>query len=232
MHIQHTGGDAGLGKLCGGVHGQAHGVAVGDDGHVLAVLDLVGLADGEFHVLVVDLGHRVAGEAQVHGAVSLGGLTDQLAGGVVVRGHNHRHVGDGAQDAHVLDGLVGRAVVGGSHAAVGAGDLHVQIGVADLLADHLAHAQGAEHGVGHHEGDLSAGGQPGGEAGAVLLGDAHVDVLVRQGLTEFAGLAALADVDIDHDQIGVLFAQLRDLLAEAVAGGDHFLLTHCSLLLP
>ena len=76
----------------------------------------------------------------------------------------------------------------GGDAAVGAGDLHVQVRVANLLADHLAHPQGAKHGVGNHEGNLAAGGQTSGHAGAVLLGNAHVDILFRQFFAELSGL--------------------------------------------
>ena len=189
------------------------------------------LADGELHILVVDLGNGVTGKAQIHGAVNLGGLTDELAGGVVVRGHDDRHVGDGAQHAHILNGLAGRAVVGGRPAAVGTGDLHVQVGVADLLTDHLTHTQRPEHRVGDDKGDLTAGGKTGSHARAVLLGNANVDVLPGELLAELAGLAALADVNIDDQNIGILLAQLHDLLTEAVAGGDHFLFAHCSSLL-
>ena len=118
----------------------------------------MGLANGELYVRAINLRHRVTGEAQVHGAVGLGGLTDQLAGGVVICGHDDCHVGDGTQHAHVLNGLMGGTIVGGGDAAVGAGDLHVQVGIAYLLTDHLAHTQRTEHGVGHHERRLPAGG--------------------------------------------------------------------------
>ena len=191
----------------------------------------MGLADGELHVLVIDLGHGVTGEAQIHGAVGLGGLADQLAGGVIVRRHDHGHVGDGAQHTHVLDGLVGGAVVGGGHAAVGAGDLYVQVGVADLLANHFAHTEGTEHGIGDDKGDLAAGGKTRSQACAVLLGDAHVQILLGQLLAEVAGLAALADINIHHQNVRVFLAQGHDLLAEAFAGSDLFLFAHCSFLL-
>jgi len=78
---------------------------------------------------------------------------------------------------------------------------------------------------------VPGGGGPGGNARAVLLGDADVDVLVRQLLAEFAGLAALADININDQNVGILLAERDDLLAEALASGDHFFLTHCSSLL-
>ena len=126
---------------------------------------------------------------------------------------------------------MGSAVVGGGHAAVGTGDLYVQVGVADLLTDHFAHPEGTDHGIGDDKGDLAAGGKARGNARAVLLGDADVDVLVRQLLAEFAGLAALADININDQNVGILLAERDDLLAEALASGDHFFLTHCSSLL-
>ncbi len=114
---------------------------------------------------------------------------------------------------------------------MGAGDLHIQVGVADLLADHFAHAEGAEHGIGDDKRDLAAGGKARGDACAVLLGDADVDVLLGQLLAELAGLAALADININDQNVGIFLAERDDLLAEALAGGDHFFLTHCSSLL-
>ena len=231
MHIQHPGGDALGFQLLRRLDGQAHGIAVGDDGNVLAVPDLVGLADDELGVLIVDHGDLVAGEAQVHRTVLLRSGAYQLAGGPVVRGHDDGHVGDGAVDAHILDGLVAGTVVGRCHTAVGAGDLYVQVGVACFLTDHLAHAHGAEGGVGHHEGDLAAGSQTCCHAGAVLLGDAHVEVLLRQFLAEGAGLAGLADVGVHHEDVLIFFSQFHDLVAETVSGGDHFIKSHFTVLL-
>ena len=134
---------------------------------------------------------------------------------------------------------------------MGAGKLHIQVGIADLLTDHLAHTQRAEHRVGHHEGDLPAGGKARGQTGAVLrgkgdeaglgkprgdaehilLGNAHVDILPGQLLAEITGLAALADVDIHDQQVGIFLAQCYDLVAEAVAGGDILLFAHFMSLL-
>ena len=113
-------------------------------------------------------------------------------------------------------------VVGRGHAAVGAGDLHVKLGIGDLLADHLADAHGAEGRVGDHKGDLAAGGKPGRDAGAVLLRDAHVQILLRELLAKVAGLAALADVDIHHEDVPVFLAEFYDSFPEAVAGRNLF----------
>ena len=82
-----------------------------------------------------------------------------------------------------------------------------------------------------HEGDLSAGGEARGHAGGVLLGDAHVQVLLRQGLAEGAGLAGLADVHVHHKDAGVLPAQLHDLVAEPVTGGFFHSFAHLQSLL-
>ena len=111
-----------------------------------------------------------------------------------------------------------RAVVGGSDAAVGAGYLDVEVRIAGLLANHLDHAHGAEGGVGDDVGNLAAGREAGGHAGGVLLGYADVEVLRGQLLAESAGLAALADIDVDYEDVGVFAAQLDYLVAEAVAG--------------
>ena len=105
------------------------------------------------------------------------------------------------------------------------------MGIADLLADHLTHAHGAEGGISDHEGDLAAGGQTGGHAGGVLLGDAHVQVLLRQLLTEGTGLAGLADIHIYHQNVGVLLAQRYDLVTKPVAGGFFHGFAHLCFLL-
>ena len=62
-----------------GLDGQANGVAVGDDGHILAFPQLVGLADGKLRILIIDDRDSVAGKAQVHRAVKFGGGADHLA---------------------------------------------------------------------------------------------------------------------------------------------------------
>ena len=122
-------------------------------------------------------------------------------------------------------------VIGGGDAAVGAGDFHVQVGIADLLADHLAHPHGAEGGIGDHERDLAAGGKARGHTGGVLLGNAHVQILVRQLLAEGAGLAGFADVHVHNQNIGILFANGYDLIAKPVAGGFFHNFAHLRFLL-
>ena len=122
-----------------------------------------------------------------------------------------------------------RAVVGGSHAAVRAGDLDVEVGIADLLTDHLAHPHGAERRVGDDIRKLAAGGKAGGDARAVLLSDADVDMLLGQFLHELRGLAGLADIDVHHQNVLILFAQLDDSLAKAVTGRFFHDFTHCCI---
>ena len=120
---------------------------------------------------------------------------------------------------------MGGAVVGRGHAAVGAGDLDVQLRIGDFLTDHLADAHAAESRIGYHKGDFAAGGEACRHTGAVLLGDADVQVLLRQFLAERAGLAGFSDVDVDDQDVSVLSAEFNDGLAEAVAGRN-FLCLH------
>ena len=230
VHVNRARLDALGRENLGRLDGETHGVAVGEDGHVLALAEGVRLADDKFGVLIIDDGHLIARKAQVHGAVPIGGGAHELARGVIVRRHDDGHVGDGAVDAHVLDRLMARAVVRGGDAAVRAGELHIEVRVGGLLADHLAHAHGAEGGVGHDEGDLPAGGETCRDARAVLLRDADVQVLRRKLLAEGAGLAAFADVRVDDEDVGILLAHFDDLVAEAVAGRNHFFIFHFSAL--
>ena len=92
-------------------------------------------------------------------------------------------------------------------------------------------AHGAEGGISDHKGNLAAGREARGHAGTVLLGDAHVQVLLGQLFAEIAGLAALADLGVYHEDILIFFAQGDDLVAEAVAGGDLLLKIHLYALL-
>ena len=221
MHVEHASLYALLVQRRRRLESETHCVAHGDDGHVLALAELHRLAYCELGPLVVDDRHGVAGEAQEHRPVGLRRRAHQLFGRDVVGGLDDRHVRDGAQDAHVLYGLVACAVVRRGEAAVGAGYLDVQVRVADLLPYHLAHAQRAEHRVGDDEGDLARRREAGGKGRRVLLGYAHVHILLRQGLHELARLAALADVRVHDVDIAVFLAQLHDLLAEAVARRYH-----------
>ena len=109
---------------------------------------------------------------------------------------------------------------------MGAGYLDIQVRVAYLLADHLQHTHGAKGRISHDKRYLPAGGKPRRSARAVLLGNAHVKVLLRQRLAERARLAGFAYVGIHDKYVSVLFAELNDLVAEAVSCGYIFTKVH------
>lgn len=109
---------------------------------------------------------------------------------------------------------------------MGAGDFYVQVGVAYLLADLLAHSQRAEDRISNHEGHLSCGGQAAGNAGTVLLGDAHVQVLPGSAL---AKAPVLQDLPMSASITYMSLFSLpmgNDFVAEAVAGGNKLSLFH------
>ena len=139
VHIQYASGNAVLCQSLGSLDCQPNRVSVGNESNIPAILNLMSLANGKLYVLAVDLRNSVPGKAQEHGTVGIGRLAHQLSCGIVVRRHNHGHIGNGAQDTYILNGLMGGSVIGRSYTTVGAGNLHVQIGIADLLANHFAH---------------------------------------------------------------------------------------------
>ena len=219
MHIEHARFDPARRELLRRLYRKAHGVAVGDYRDVTAAAQQLCLADLELVALAVNARDRVSCEAQVYRAVKLCRSADQLPCRPIVRGHDDRHIRYGAQDAHILDGLMAGAVICGSDPAVGAGYLDIQVRVAYLLTDHLQHAHGAKGRIGHDKRYLPAGGKPCRSACAVLLRNAHVKVLLRQRLAERARLAGFAYISIHNKYVSVLFAELNDLVAEAVSCG-------------
>ena len=100
---------------------------------------------------------------------------------------------------------------------MGAGDFDVLIRVADFLADLLAHAHGAEDGIGADKGNLPQGGQPRRDAAGALFCDAHIHILIRVGFGEGQGLAAFAHVRVHDPDVGVFPAQDHHFIAEGVS---------------
>ena len=184
------------------------------------------LADGKLLILVINDGNGVAREAQIHRAVGLGRGTDELSCRNVVCRLNNGDVRNGAQNAQILYRLMACAVICRGNAAVRACDLDIEIGVAHLLSDHFAHSQRAEHRIGHDKRDLACGGKAGRERGAVLLGNADIDVLLGQSLHKLCSLAGLADINVNHIDILIFLADFNDLVAEAVASSYHFTFFH------
>ena len=222
VHVDHARLNALGCELFRCLDGQANGVAVGNDGNILAVTELFAFSDLEGRVLIVDHGDRVAGKAQVHRAFIFCRRFDQRLCRIVVSRHDDRHIRKRAHDAHVLDGLVAGAVVCGGQSAVGAGNLDVQVGIADLLADHLADAHAAKRRISDHKGDLAAGCKPCRNACTILLGDADIQVLVGERFMEGCRLAALADVDVQNKDIRICLAGFYNGFAKAVTGRNLF----------
>ncbi len=173
-------GGQGLGSLAGLVDHQAGG----HDGNITALGHLLALADLEvIGSLVVEHGNRQTAEAEVNRTLHLVGGTDSSAGFHIVCGADHGHAGDAAHEGEVLAALVGSTVLADGDAAVGSTDLDVQAGVGDRVADLLKGTACSEHRKAGHEGDITHGGQAGGDAHHVGLGNTAVEVAVRVRLT-------------------------------------------------
>ena len=83
-------------------------------------------------------------------------------------------------------------------------DLHVEVRVADGVADLLEGAAGREHREGARKGHAARGGDAGGQAHHVGLGDARVKEAVGVGGLELAGLRGGREVRVKDDEVVVL----------------------------
>ena len=100
------------------------------------------------------------------------------------------------------------------------------MGVADGVADLLKGAAGGEHGEGGGEGNQAHGGHTGGHADHVGLGDAAVEVAVREGLLEGLGLGGVGQVGVQNHQILMLRTQRGQSLAVGITGSNFFHVCH------
>ena len=221
VHVYDLGGDAlgreGLGCLQGGLHHEA----ARHDGDVGALAHEDALANLELKALgVVDHGDGQAAEAHVDGAVGgIGGAHGGLGLGVVAR-DDDGHARDGAHEGDVLVALVGGAVLANGDARVGGTDLHRQVRVADGVAHDLVGTTGREHGKGAGKGLVARGGNAGGHAHEVALGDANVKEALGVGGLELAGLRGGGKVRVQDHKVIVLGGQLDERLAVAGARGN------------
>jgi len=228
VHIQHSNARAFFFQLIRCCQCDGHDITIGDNGHVRAFSQLLGLADLKGFILIIDEGNGIARETQIYRTVVLCCCANQFAGRPVVTAHDDGHVGQCAQNTHVLDSLMAGAVVGGGETSMRTGDLHIQLGIADLLTDLLAHAHGAKYSIGRYEGDLSAGRQTGSHTAGVLFGNTDINMLIGQLFGEFYRLAALADVSIHHIDIRIFKTQSKDLIAIRIARRQALHFAHCS----
>ena len=113
---------------------------------------------------------------------------------------------------------MGGAVLPHGQAAVGAHHLDIQPGIGDGVAHLLPRPPGGEHGKGVGEGLFAAGGQAGGHAGHVGLGNAHVVKAVGMGLGKALGHGGAGQIRVQHHQLRVLLRQGHQGLAVGRAG--------------
>ena len=232
MDVDDAGVDALSGQLLCRQAGFVDHQAGGDDGDVVALGELLALAQLEVVVgLIVEHGHRQTAEAQVDRAFHGVGGTHSGAGLHVIGGADDGHAGDAAHEGKVLAALMGCTVLTHRDAAVGGTDLHVQVGVADGVAHLLKGTAGGKHGKAGNKGHIAHGGQAGGHAHHVALGNAAVKVAVRICLAEHAGLGGGGQVGVQHhDVVVTLCSQLLQGVAVAVTGRN--LLHICHLTFP
>ena len=219
--------DALVFQMFGGSEGFAHLQAGGKNRHVVALGELLALANLKFEAgFVMEYRHRQAAEPQVDGALVLIGGLDGGAGFHVVGRAKHRHAGDGAHKREILAALVGGTVLAHRDAAVGGTDLHVQVGVTDGVAHLFEGAARGEHGKAGGERHKPHGRHAGGGGHHIALGNAAVKMTVGVGLLEHAGLGGGGQVGIQHHHVGMVLRQFHQRRTVAVPGGYLFDLTH------
>src|SRR5919199_1759510 len=87
-------------------------------------------------------------------------------------------------------------------------------------ADLVEVARGDESGKRAEPGHEADRGQAGGDAGHVLLGDAHLQEAVGPRLVQDVGARGVGQVAVEHEQIGIGIGQLDQRLAEHDAWGQ------------
>ena len=225
--VDHPDGDALGGQQLGGVQGLGHHEAVCQDGGIGALPKDLALADLEFKCgLVVDNGHGGPAEAHIDGALVLISGLDHGPGLHVVGGRHDHHAGNGAHEGKVLAALMGGTVLAHRQAAVGGADLHVQMGVAHGVPGLLEGTASGKHSKAGHEGHQSHGGGTGGGGHHIALGDAAIEVALREGLFKGARLGGAGQVGVKDHQVIMDRAQLLQGVAVAVPGGDLFHIGH------
>ena len=205
--------------------------AVGDDGNVISFFEDLALSNLEIIVFVVENRDGCAAEADVAGAVQLGGSVDHLSGLDIVRGGHDGHAGNDAHEGNILAALVGGPVLTDGDSAVGGTDLDIEMGIADGIADDLIGPACREHGKGRGEGDEARGGHAGSCSHHVALGDATVEMAVRVSIAECGGLGGSREVSVDDDDPVVDRAEFLQRVSIALSGGDFFHLCHDSVIL-
>ena len=107
-----------------------HGLARGDNGQVLTVLQLDGFANLVIEIVVlVYIGHGIASHADIYRMRVVHELFHELAGLARVAGQHDLHAGEGAQHGDVVQAVVGSSQRAVSHAAAHAQNFHRLIGV-------------------------------------------------------------------------------------------------------
>ena len=117
-----------------------------------------------------------------------------------------------------------------SKPGVGADDLDVGVALGHQHPDRIERAVGEEDGERRgprHEPD---GGQPGGGADQVLLGDAHLEEPVRMGLGELVRLGRVGQIAVEDDRTRIGVAELDQLLAPHIAHRGHAVTPFSALL--
>ena len=110
------------------------------------------------------------------------------------------------------------AILAHRNTRVGSADFDVEVRIADGITHLFVRAAGGEHGKGVGEGLFAAGGQAGGHAGHVGLGNAHVVKAVGMGLGKALGHGGAGQIRVQHHKLRVFFRQGHQGLAVGRAG--------------
>ena len=188
-HVEYACLDAFLGQQIGGGERARDERTDGDQGHIVPVSQLIGLAHGENVIFRRHGWNLVAANAHVRRLASGRRPTHRFTRLLRVgRGHDNE-VGDRAHPGEVLDRMVRRAELAVGETGAHGAEHGREVAVGDVGLDLLGCATGKEGTGGADEGQEPAIGQTGGDADHVLLGDADVDQTIRELLGEGAEIA-------------------------------------------
>jgi len=220
IEVDDTEGNALRGQLVRRGQRLVQGDPGGDDGEAVALAGAHDLraADGERLVGGIERIGLHARRADVDEAVVGGGELHAGVGGRPVARVEDDGVGHGPEEREILEGHLRGAVLADADAGMRAAELHVaarDAGHPDLVG--RAREEARER---RREGDEALGGQAGGDAHHVLLGDEALDVPLRIGFQEALGVRRVLHVAVEHHDAGIGGAEAHQRLAVGLARRD------------
>ncbi len=143
-----------------------------------------------------------------------------------INGSDHHHIRHGAKNGNILDTLMRLTGRTGKNAAVATCQLDVQARLSYHHPDLIEVTGGDERCKRRHPRYEAHGGQPGGYADQILLGDAHFQKTVGICRVEDVGARRVRQIAVQDEKIGICPGQFHQGLAKCHPLG-HLTFAHC-----